>query len=140
MKKKWILSHYDLGLWPEVINFNMVRSSAISSRLAKTASKLVHQFGWNIVHKQSPTDTHTQTNYSENITPLFSFCIKQKLGTSSWVGLFILPNTTNKKSTFCCHTTTILTIGNACEVCFCRCWGLFVCFFYFLIPFLLLSL
>ena len=32
---------------------------------AKTASKSVHPFGWNFVHKKSQTDT--QTNCSENI-------------------------------------------------------------------------
>ena len=47
----------------------------VSSRLAKTASKSVHPFGWDFVHKQSRTDTQThrqtdtQTNCSENITP-----------------------------------------------------------------------
>ena len=50
----------------------------LSNRLVKTASKSVHSFGWNFVHKNSGhththtlthTHTHTQTNCSENITP-----------------------------------------------------------------------
>ena len=73
--KKKILSHCDLDLWPKVTNFNRVRASMLSNRLAKTVSKSVHPFGWNFVHKQSwththtHTDTHTQTNWRENITP-----------------------------------------------------------------------
>ena len=75
MKEKWILRHCDLDLWPKVTKFNRVRSSAISNHLAKTASKSVHPFGWNFVHKKCRTDrqththTHTETNWSENITP-----------------------------------------------------------------------
>ena len=60
MKKKWVLRHCDLDLWPKVINFNRVQASAGSSHLAKTASKSVHPFGWNFVHKQT-SDTHTDT-------------------------------------------------------------------------------
>ena len=54
MKKKWILSHcdFDFDFWPKVINFNMIRASVLSNRLAKTASKSVHPFGWNCVQKQ----------------------------------------------------------------------------------------
>ena len=71
MKKKWILRHCDLDLWPKVINFNRVPASGVSNRLAKTASKSVHTFGWNFVHKKNQThrQTDTQTNCSENITP-----------------------------------------------------------------------
>ena len=79
MKKKWELRHCDLDLWPKVTKFNRVRASAGSSHLAKTASKSVHPFGCNFVHKNfrthRQTDTHThrhtdtQTNCSENITP-----------------------------------------------------------------------
>ena len=72
-EKKWILSHCDLDLWPKVNNFDRVWDSVVSSHLAKTASKSVHSFGWNLVHKNSWTHTHrhthTQTNCSENITP-----------------------------------------------------------------------
>ena len=49
---------------------------AVSNHLEKTASKSVHPFGWNFVHKKTvdtqtdtQTHTHTQTNCSENITP-----------------------------------------------------------------------
>ena len=59
MKKKWILRHCELDLWPKVTNFNRVWASLISNRLTKTASKSVHPFGWNFVHKQSWT--HRQT-------------------------------------------------------------------------------
>ena len=56
-----------------VTNFNWVRASVVWNRLAKTASKSVHPFGWNFVHKNIRTDTHTQTdtqtNCSENVTP-----------------------------------------------------------------------
>ena len=71
MKKKWVLRHCDLDLWPKVTKFNWLWASALSKRLAKTASKSVHPFGWNFVHKKNWTDTqtHTQTNCSENITP-----------------------------------------------------------------------
>ena len=59
----------------KVTNFNRVWARAVSNHLAKTASKSVHPFDWNFVHKQSWTDRHTQTqtdtqtNWSENITP-----------------------------------------------------------------------
>ena len=79
MKKKWKLRHCDLDLWPTVTNFNRVRASVLSKRLVKTASKSVHPFGWNFVHKkcrthrqtdrQTDTHTDTQTNCNENITP-----------------------------------------------------------------------
>ena len=45
--------------------------NAISNHLAKIASKSVHPFGWNFVHKKraghTDTQTHIQTNCSENI-------------------------------------------------------------------------
>ena len=80
MKKKWELRHRDLDLWLKVTNFTRVWASAVSNHLAKTASKSVHPFGWNFVHKKTVdtqtdrqtdthTHTHTQTNCSENITP-----------------------------------------------------------------------
>ena len=75
MKKKWVLHHCDLDLWPKVTKFNRVRVSAGRNHLAKTVSKSVHPFGWNFVHKKCRTHgqrhrhTHTQTNCSENITP-----------------------------------------------------------------------
>ena len=79
MKKKWVLRHHDLDIWPKVTKFNRVRAIAGSSHLAKTASKSVHPFGWNFVHKKcwthrhtdTHTDTHTHrhTNCSENISP-----------------------------------------------------------------------
>ena len=59
-EEKWIFSHCDLDIWSKVTNFNRVWDSMVSNRLAKTASKSVHPFGWNFVHKQSRT--HTQTN------------------------------------------------------------------------------
>ena len=72
-RKKLELRHCDLDLWPKVTKFNRVRATNGSNHLAKTASKLVHPFGWNFVHKNFWTDTHTltdtQTNCSENITP-----------------------------------------------------------------------
>ena len=67
-----IFGHCDLDLWPKVTNFDRVRASVVSSHLAKTASKSMHPFGWNFVHKNSGhTDRHTdtQTNCNENITP-----------------------------------------------------------------------
>ena len=60
---------------PKVTNFNRGWANAVSNHLAKTASKSVYLFGWNVVHSQSRKDrqtdthTHTQTNYSGNITP-----------------------------------------------------------------------
>ena len=66
MKRKWILRNCDFDLWPRVTNFNRVRVSAVSNHLAKAASKSVHPFGWNFVHKQT-SDTHTDCN--ENIIP-----------------------------------------------------------------------
>ena len=68
MKKNWVLRHCDLDLWPKVTNFNRVWASAASNHLAKTASKLVHPFGL-ILLTRKKSDTHTQTNWSENITP-----------------------------------------------------------------------
>ena len=58
-RKKWVLHHCDLDLWPKVTNFNRVRASAVSNHLAKIASKSVHPFGWNFVHKKSRTHRHT---------------------------------------------------------------------------------
>ena len=60
MKKKWVLCHCDLHLWPKVTKFNRVQVSAGSNHLAKTASKSVHLFRWNFVHKQSQTHRQTQ--------------------------------------------------------------------------------
>ena len=72
----YIFGHRDLDLWPKVTNFNRVWASVLRNYLAKTASKSVHPFGWNFVHKNSGhthTQTHrhtyTQTNCNENITP-----------------------------------------------------------------------
>ena len=72
----YIFGHRDLDLWPKVTNFNRVRASVVSNHLAKTASKSVHSFRWNFVHKKSGhtdrhthTHTDTQTNCNENITP-----------------------------------------------------------------------
>ena len=65
MKKKWVLHHCDLDLWSKVTKFNRVRASAGSNYLAKTASKSVHLFGWNFVHKNTvnrQTDRHTDTH------------------------------------------------------------------------------
>ena len=59
MKKIWILSHSDLDLGPKITNFDKIWASAVSNHLAKIASKSVHPFGWNFVHKQSRTNTHT---------------------------------------------------------------------------------
>ena len=61
MKKKWVLRHCDLDLWPKVIKFNRVWASAGSNHLAKTASKSIHPFGWNFVHKKCRTHRHTDT-------------------------------------------------------------------------------
>ena len=58
-------------LWPWVVTLTL-------SHLVKTASKSVHPFGWNFV-PEPDTQTDTQTNCSENITPLrFSGGIKRK--------------------------------------------------------------
>ena len=83
----YIFGHRDLDLWPKVTNFNRVRASVVSNHLAKTASKSVHPFGWNFVHKNSGhthTHTHThrhtdtQTNCNENKTsPRFRGNVKK---------------------------------------------------------------
>ena len=66
MKKKWVLRHCDLDLWPKVTKFNRVWASVLSKRLAKIASKSVHPFDWNFVHKNNwtdrQTDRHTDTH------------------------------------------------------------------------------
>ena len=79
--EKLILSHSDLDLWPKVTNINCVWVNGVRNRLAKTASKSVHPFGWSFVYKQRAWHTHThthrhtdrhihtQTNCSENVTP-----------------------------------------------------------------------
>ena len=59
----YIFGHRVLDLWPKVTNFNRVRASAVSNHLAKTASKSIHPFGWNFVHKNSGhTHTHRHTD------------------------------------------------------------------------------
>ena len=72
-RKKWVLRHCDLDLWPKVTKFNKVRASVWSSHVVKTVSKSVHPFRWYFVHKKCrthrQTHTYTQTNWSENITP-----------------------------------------------------------------------
>ena len=66
-----------LRLWPKVTNFNRIWASVIGNSLAKTASKSVHLFGWNFVHKQIWTHRDTPTNCSENKThPLFRGGVK----------------------------------------------------------------
>ena len=65
MKKKLILRQCDLDFYPKVANFENDRASVVSNRLAVTASKLVHPFGLNFVHKNSghtDTQTHTHTH------------------------------------------------------------------------------
>ena len=62
MKKKEVSRHCVLDLWPKVTKFNRVRASARSNHLAKTASKSVHPFGWNFVHKKCRTHRHTHTH------------------------------------------------------------------------------
>ena len=56
----YIFGHRDLDIWPKVTKFNRVRASVISNHLAKTASKSVHPFGWNLFTRIP--DTHTQTH------------------------------------------------------------------------------
>ena len=48
-----------------ITNFNWVQASTVSNHLTKIASKSVHPFGWNFVHKcrtHRHTDRHTQTH------------------------------------------------------------------------------
>ena len=65
-RKKWILRHCDVDLWPKVTNFSRIRVNTVSNHFVKTASKSVHSFGWNFVHMkcraQSHTHTHTHTH------------------------------------------------------------------------------
>ena len=61
-KELWRKNGY-CGSVPFFFN-QRVRANAVSSHLAKTASKSGHPFGWNIVHWQ----TSTQTNCSQNVT------------------------------------------------------------------------
>ena len=69
-KQQWILRHCDLDIWPKVTNFDRDWASAVSNHLAITASKSIHPFSWNFVHKKpSFTLTNTQTNWSEKVTP-----------------------------------------------------------------------
>ena len=71
-------------------NFNRVWASAISSHLAKTASKSVHPLGWNFVHKQSRTDrqtnrhTHTHTHTHTYIQRQTKTKWKYNPSTISW--------------------------------------------------------
>ena len=67
MKKKWILHHCDLYLWPKVTNFNRVWASVVSNHLAKTAFKLVHQFRLNFFFYR-PTHRHAH-KLKKNIAP-----------------------------------------------------------------------
>ena len=67
-RKKWILSNWDLDLWPTVKNFNRVWASAVSNHIVKTASKPMHPFSWNFVHKQSWTDTQTDRHQYTSTT------------------------------------------------------------------------
>ena len=74
MKKKRVLRHCDLDLWPKVTKFNRVRASAV--RRKQPFSKNRVQIGASVLLEfcsqeklDTKTDTHTQTNCSENITP-----------------------------------------------------------------------
>ena len=66
--RKGVLCHRDRDLWPKVTNFNRVRASAVSNSLVKTASKSVQPFDQHFVHRWTDRYTHTQTNWSKNIT------------------------------------------------------------------------
>ena len=74
------LRHCDLNIWPKVIHYSRVWASAICNHLAKTASKLVHPFSWNFVHKHSLTHTlwHIHTDklkwkYNSSTMPNHSY-------------------------------------------------------------------
>ena len=54
-------------LWPKVTNFNRLWANAVCNRLAKTASKSVHPFNGNFVHKQSWTDRQTDTHTRDKL-------------------------------------------------------------------------
>ena len=60
MKKNEYWVTVTLPFLPKVTNFDRVRDSAVSNRLAKPASKSEHPFGWNFVHKETSGQTHTQ--------------------------------------------------------------------------------
>ena len=60
MKKKWVLHHCDLDLWPKVTNFNRNRASVISNHSAKTTSKSLHPAGI-LFTRNTDTQTDTQT-------------------------------------------------------------------------------
>ena len=98
----------DLDLWPKVTKFNRVRASAGSNHLAKTSSKLVHPFGWNFFHKKCWT--HTQTNWSENITPL-RFCggVKKNKQKQKTQKLFFF----HPKSLLTQNLSSSITVGTA---------------------------
>ena len=110
MNKKCVLRHCDLDLWPKVTKFNRVWASAVSSYLAKTASKSVHPFGWNFVHKKSghtdrQTDTHTHTDklqWKYNPSMISRRC-KNKIYL-----LASVTNTLDEKQTTTNRVTTIL--------------------------------
>ena len=61
----YIFGHRDLDLWFKVTKFNRVWASAVSNHIAKTASKSVHPFGWNFVHKKRAGHTHRHTDKLE---------------------------------------------------------------------------
>ena len=83
-----------LWTWPltQFSKFNRVRASALSSHLAKNASKSVHPFDWNFVHKNSAgqTDrhTHTQTDRQTEVkyvSSMISWWCKKKTSTNEWL-------------------------------------------------------
>ena len=59
---KMNLCRCDLDLWPKVTNFNRVRASVLSNRLAKISASVWLEFC-------SQAESDTQTKCSENITP-----------------------------------------------------------------------
>ena len=117
-RKKWVLRHSDLDLWPKVTNSNRVQASAVSNYLAKNMSKSVHLSGWNFVHKQSFTDTHT--NWSENITPPrfrggVTKWLNLNLYTWNWISAKLL------QKLFFWHGQEIYSMV-------CKCYGLIITF------------
>ena len=58
MKKKWVLRHCDLDLWPKVTNFNRVGANVVSYHLAKTSVQISSSVRLEFCSQAEP-DRHT---------------------------------------------------------------------------------
>ena len=64
-RKKWVLRHCDLDLWPKVTNFKRIWASLVSNHLSEDCVKIgvaVWSAFYSQTNRQTDRHTHTQTD------------------------------------------------------------------------------